>query len=1275
MNLWSHFSAIGLAGWLADFYLLATLLMLVAIVARRWIRQPAQRLTVHWIVAVELAVLAAVCAMPFWPRVSLRGAAAQKSAVEKAAVAEEPMPRPAPLPRTAFPRLPREVPEFDAHATPDVDQPIVPPIAPPARWSWLEMAAAAYMASAGLVVVWLIWGAVAAARTCRHAENAPNSLREELLRIVGDGCRAPRLLVSSRVKTAVALGLRRPAILLPAGLLQEGPPQAIRAILTHEWAHIRNGDLWLLALGRWLLVLLFPHPLLWWLRRAVRGDQELLADAAAAGDNRPAYAEELLRLVRKTAYPSPISASVAVGIWESSSQLSRRIAMLLDENFHVEPRASRRWRYRALGLLVILGVACSLMTFQPARFAGQSAKGDDSAVVKSGPAARPYSTAAGNAKADSRQGVPLVSTSVGSAEVESADDSIQPPVYRLHLIADPAVRKELNVTADQVRKLLAIREKSDADDAKFRKPFDEAMKNTKKLPPAELAKLARKLANERARWMMVNIKEVRKEAEEVLTPGQLAVLKEEMFRELAYSRIAEAPYSRNKGLDALKLTREQNDAVHSLGKEANDWFRQYHQAIGDKTLAILTREQKARLSEEALGPLGPNDPLESLAVRIKGEKEPYQVYSLYPYPDFTQASVRKELGLNAAQEQQVWDILGESSNLAERFARDLEKLSPDERKKLRESNGNRISNVWAYIDDPSSPEESAKKMIEERKKARVGFAEQPDMKPALALRKQFEAVLTPEQLARYQELAVRNFAAGALYGTLLPMIGASKEQQAEIERFSHDRAAEGLRLSRELGRRLLTILTPSQQAALRAEFEKELNEGETIRELPDQPPAEAKNASAESPARTSANSPAAAKGDPGSPPKTGSYTLNIASPPAAQPAPATTEVDSGDNVNFDDGTAASKQNLSAPRRYPPYCGIFFPPMQKEMNLSAEQCKRLSEVSADFWTKFKAPSKENADMTDQKMRAKYFAKVDQLARDCRQQVEAIVTPQQLEAYKKAALPLLAFEMLDRPGSRKTIGVAGGQEEKMQQIFKEYSQQLAQPPTADETKRMEQAKDAVLAALSPRQREKLRSEVEQSIRNSEESTLSYFIGTESDEPVFNLAGPAESGKRWAPMVLPFYWELTETAIAQRLGLSADQRKQLTQVEREHRGETAKLAGEIKKLPPDQRKRPEFHEKALRMLEAVRRRTEAVLTPQQLAALKDMVFRRRVFGTLADPNEEVKIGLNDQQKAAAKRINEEPANQYDRILREAARKLIGVLTPQQQDKIREVLDQQGW
>ena len=43
--------------------------------------------------------------------------------------------------------------------------------------------------------------------------------------------------------------------------------------------------------------------------------------------------------------------------------------MLLNEKFRVEHAASRSWQCRALAPLVLLGVACSLVTLQPARSA------------------------------------------------------------------------------------------------------------------------------------------------------------------------------------------------------------------------------------------------------------------------------------------------------------------------------------------------------------------------------------------------------------------------------------------------------------------------------------------------------------------------------------------------------------------------------------------------------------------------------------------------------------------------------------------------------------------------------------------------------------------------------------------------------------------------------------------------------------------------------------------------------------------------------------------
>ena len=65
-------------GWLTDYYLAATLLLLASLAGWRWIRQPAHRIMAAWIVLVELVVLAVVCAMPFWPRVSLMAAVPQE---------------------------------------------------------------------------------------------------------------------------------------------------------------------------------------------------------------------------------------------------------------------------------------------------------------------------------------------------------------------------------------------------------------------------------------------------------------------------------------------------------------------------------------------------------------------------------------------------------------------------------------------------------------------------------------------------------------------------------------------------------------------------------------------------------------------------------------------------------------------------------------------------------------------------------------------------------------------------------------------------------------------------------------------------------------------------------------------------------------------------------------------------------------------------------------------------------------------------------------------
>lgn len=370
--------AASLTGWLADFYLLATLLLVLVMLGFRWVRQPAHRLWAAWIVMIELAALAVACGLPGWPRISLLPAAvpANVAAAEPVNIV---LSEPLALPDNFLPaqHVPNDVVAGGPAELPQQPAALLP------RWTFKlppfrSTVGGSFLVGLGLVGLWLACGAVATLVVCGRATSAPLALVAQLAEIV-HGVRPPRLLLSRRIGNAAALGVLRPTILLPSEIAERSPPQSVRAVLAHEWAHICNRDLWLLALGRSLLLLLFAHPLYWWLRRQIRNDQELLADAVAAHQSRVDYAEQLLGWARLTTGQPPVRAAAAVGILEGSSQLTRRIAMLLDETFHVQTAASRRWKVQAIGALMLVGAACSLVTLQPAPLVGQQTQAASSA--------------------------------------------------------------------------------------------------------------------------------------------------------------------------------------------------------------------------------------------------------------------------------------------------------------------------------------------------------------------------------------------------------------------------------------------------------------------------------------------------------------------------------------------------------------------------------------------------------------------------------------------------------------------------------------------------------------------------------------------------------------------------------------------------------------------------------------------------------------------------------------------------------------------------------
>ena len=120
----------------------------------------------------------------------------------------------------------------------------------------------------------------------------------------------------------------------------------LRWVFAHELTHLRRRDLWSYwALGVAQAVFFFV-PWFWWLRRQVRLCQEYVADAAAAARGRAAPDEYAAFLVSLAKTPAAPIGAAGLG---TSSDLFRRVSMLLQNSTRVQAACPRRWSLAAAG--------------------------------------------------------------------------------------------------------------------------------------------------------------------------------------------------------------------------------------------------------------------------------------------------------------------------------------------------------------------------------------------------------------------------------------------------------------------------------------------------------------------------------------------------------------------------------------------------------------------------------------------------------------------------------------------------------------------------------------------------------------------------------------------------------------------------------------------------------------------------------------------------------------------------------------------------------------
>ena len=378
-----------IANWLADYYLLSGVLLMLTLLAMATIRQPAQRRAITQSTLCALFLLAVLCALPGWSTISLIND--QGTAITSEQISESTGITPKDDSENLLPTDQRTTisrPLAGVSALPQVERRRATLTWPDV--SWPTVAVIVWISGAIGMLLWLAIGSLAARRLRRMAQPAPPELLDlmaEVIQLKGGIFHPTDLLLSDRTNVAVALGFWRPAVLLPAHWATQSPlpfreglgevslRDQLRSVLAHEWAHIRNHDVRWLAASRALLVLLWAQPLYWLLRRWMRLDQEALADAAAAKlTSRERYAEQLVAWARNVATQPAVRLSSAVGLWESASQIRRRIALLVDERLTVLHRCSKSWIAAVAAALIGIATGLSLLTLQPATHAAENTR-------------------------------------------------------------------------------------------------------------------------------------------------------------------------------------------------------------------------------------------------------------------------------------------------------------------------------------------------------------------------------------------------------------------------------------------------------------------------------------------------------------------------------------------------------------------------------------------------------------------------------------------------------------------------------------------------------------------------------------------------------------------------------------------------------------------------------------------------------------------------------------------------------------------------------------
>jgi len=261
------------------------------------------------------------------------------------------------------------------HNPQEVPAPIQTPSAPPATelaastptLDWPALVLLGWLAVVIALSLLLLQRALFVKGLVAQAEAAPARLQAAL-----DECRTRMglsnslsLKISPNAASPAVCGLLRPTILIPRTLAPKLQPRDLEAVLLHELAHIKRGDLWINLAQTLLQIAYFYNPLLWLANMQIRRVREQAVDETvlvAMGDTARDYPDTLINVAKLAFRKRPALSLRLIGVVESKSALSGRIKHILN---HPIPKSARLGLWGLLTIIIFAAVFLPMAKARP----------------------------------------------------------------------------------------------------------------------------------------------------------------------------------------------------------------------------------------------------------------------------------------------------------------------------------------------------------------------------------------------------------------------------------------------------------------------------------------------------------------------------------------------------------------------------------------------------------------------------------------------------------------------------------------------------------------------------------------------------------------------------------------------------------------------------------------------------------------------------------------------------------------------------------------------